>query len=160
MYDPSLVGVFERFGNLPGDGQRFLDRNRPLGDAIRERRPFRQLHHQGTRVARIFKTVDRSNVGMIQRGEKSGFASEARHAGTVARERFRQNLNRYITIQLRIASPIDLAHAALAEQDGDLIRAESCADYQSHDFASDYRTFKVSGRKTAISETRELAESN
>ena len=50
---------------------------------------------------------------------------------------------------LPIAKSICEALEAAHEQGNDLVRAKLCADGQSHDFACDYRTLKVSGRKTA-----------
>jgi hypothetical protein len=44
--DALLVCRFERLDELSGDGQRFFDRHRPLCQAIRERRPLDELHHQ------------------------------------------------------------------------------------------------------------------
>ena len=34
MNDPLLVRGFEGFGDLPGDGQRFIERDRAAGDAL------------------------------------------------------------------------------------------------------------------------------
>ena len=48
MHDPLLMRGFERLGDLPRDGQRFIDRNRALRDSVGERRPLDQLHHQRT----------------------------------------------------------------------------------------------------------------
>ena len=45
MDDAALVRIFQRFGDLPRNGQRFLQRNRSLGDAFGQRRTFHQLHH-------------------------------------------------------------------------------------------------------------------
>ena len=46
MNDAVLVRGFERLGDLPRDRQRFVDRDRPLRDAIGERRPVDQLQHE------------------------------------------------------------------------------------------------------------------
>ena len=52
--DALLVRGFERLGNLLRNRQRFIDGNRPLRDAVRERRPLDQLHHERTRCRPIF----------------------------------------------------------------------------------------------------------
>ena len=61
-------------------------------------------------TCRLFETVDRANVGMIQRGEHLRFTLEARDAIGIARERFRQDLDRDFAIQprsvARYTSPI------------------------------------------------------
>ena len=46
MDDALLVRRFERLGDLLRDRQRLVERNRPLRDAVGQRRPLDQLHHQ------------------------------------------------------------------------------------------------------------------
>jgi hypothetical protein len=50
--DAALVGEFERFRHLAGDGQGFLERHRPFDDAVPQRGTFHQLHHQHARCPR------------------------------------------------------------------------------------------------------------
>ena len=49
MDDALLVRGFEGFGDLLRDRKRLIDRNRPLRDAVGQRRPLDQLHHQRAR---------------------------------------------------------------------------------------------------------------
>jgi hypothetical protein len=65
MDDPRLVRRFERFGDLPRDGQRFVERNRTLRDPIGQRRAFHQLQHQRAHAVGVFETVDTADVQMI-----------------------------------------------------------------------------------------------
>ena len=53
---------------------------------------------------------------MIQRGENFRFALKAGQAVEVGCERRWQDLDRDVTLQLRIARAIDLAHPARTEQ--------------------------------------------
>ena len=46
MDDALLVRRLERLGDLPGDGQRFVQWKRPLRDAVGERRSFDQLQDE------------------------------------------------------------------------------------------------------------------
>ena len=64
---------------------------------------------------------------MIQRGEDLRFALEAGEAIGIAGEGIRQNLERDVAIQLRIARAIHLAHAAGAKGREDFVRAEAGA---------------------------------
>ena len=112
MHDPALVRVLERFADLLCNPQRFIDRNRTGPDAIRQRWPFDQFHHQRMSAAGIFEAVDRSDVGMVQRGEDFGFALEPRHALGVARECFGQDFQCHIAPELRIPRAVHLAHPA------------------------------------------------
>jgi hypothetical protein len=66
-------------------------------------------------------------VRMIERREDLRLAMKAREPIRIARERGRQNLQRDVAIQLRIARPIHLAHTAGADGGDDFIRSESSA---------------------------------
>ena len=52
-----LVRGFERLGDLSRDRQRFVDRHRPLSDAIGERRSFDELEHQSALIGLRFLRV-------------------------------------------------------------------------------------------------------
>ena len=60
MDDPLLVRRFERVGDLPGDRQRFVERERAACDPVGERRPLDQLEDQRVDAVRLFEAVDRS----------------------------------------------------------------------------------------------------
>src|SRR5919201_1463403 len=72
------------------------------------------------------------DVGMIERREKFRFALEAGQAVRIVRECFRQDLDRDLALQPRIARAIHLTHAAGAEGRKDLVRAEARPDGQGH----------------------------
>ena len=57
MDDPFLVGRFERFSHLPGEGERLLERDRALGEVLRERVPFDQLHDEKVALVGLLHTV-------------------------------------------------------------------------------------------------------
>ena len=76
---------------------------------------------------RFFEAVDRGDVGMIQRRERLRFAREPREPIGIVRERVRQDLDRDVAIQLRVARAIHLAHAAFADLRGDFVDAEARA---------------------------------
>src|SRR5688572_20786967 len=69
---------------------------------------------------------------MIQRCEQSGFASEARHAIDVLGERWRQDLQRDVALQLRVARTVHFAHPAGPEGTEDLVDADARAWRNSH----------------------------
>ncbi len=94
MDDALLVRRFERFGNLPGDGKCFVDRNRPLRDAVGKRRAFDQLHDESADAIRLLQPVDLRDVGMVQRGERLRLALEARQPIGVTGKGVGKNLER------------------------------------------------------------------
>ena len=74
MDDPLLVRRLQCLGDLPGNRQRLVERDRPARDALRQIVPFDQLHHQRRDAATLFEAVDPGDVWMVQRGEHFCFA--------------------------------------------------------------------------------------
>jgi len=66
--------------DLLRDGLRLIERDRAFRDPIRERRTFDKLPHEGMGARGILNTVDRRDIGMIERGEKMRLAAESRDA--------------------------------------------------------------------------------
>src|SRR5215475_2907695 len=132
MDDPLLVRGLERFGDLSCDRQCFIKRNRPLCDAIGERRPFDELEHERMRAAGILEAVDARDLWMIQGREHLSFALEPREILSIERERIRKNFERDLAIELCIAGAVDLAHTARADLGDDLIRAETRTGSERH----------------------------
>jgi hypothetical protein len=102
MDDALLVGGFQRLSDLARDGQRFVERNWSLRDAIRDRRSFHQLHHQRHGPARSFQTVNVRDVRMIQSGEDFCFTLESGKPVRIGGDRRRQHLDRNLAFQVGI----------------------------------------------------------
>jgi hypothetical protein len=90
------------------------------------------FQHEGDAALALFETVDLRDVGMVQRGTRLRLAVEASQAVRVGGHRVRQYLDGDLPRQIGVRRPVDLAHAALAEVTGDLIRAEARARRQGH----------------------------
>src|SRR5262245_49901967 len=116
MDDAGTVRGVERVGDLSGDGDRFQKRQRGATYAIVQRVALDQLEHQGRCVAGVFEAVDCRNVRVIERGEQACFAFEARHTTGVGGEPRRQDLQRDLASQFRVARAIHLSHAAHTQQ--------------------------------------------
>jgi hypothetical protein len=71
-----------------------------------------------------FEAVDGADIRMIEGSEHSGFALEAREPFRLRREMAREDLDRHVAAQGRVARAIHLAHAADAEQALDAIRTD------------------------------------
>jgi uncharacterized protein len=147
MHDPALVRVLHRFGNLLRDAQRFVDGNRTVPDAICKRGPFDQLHHERMSSPGIFESVDRGDVGMIERREHLRLALESRHAFGVARECFGQDFQRHIAPELGIARAVDLAHPAGANRGKNLVWPEAIAGGERH-LGLDYTPGSISASRS------------
>ena len=125
MDDPLLVGGFERLGDLLRDRQRLIDWNRALCNSVSERRPLDQFHDKRLHSVCLLQAIDMGDVRMIEGGEDLRFSPETSEAVRVRRERIRQHLQGIVALERCVVRSPDLAHAALADQGSDLIRAEA-----------------------------------
>jgi hypothetical protein len=116
MDDAFLVRGFERIGDLPRDHQGFVKGDGARREPIRERGAFDQFEDECGCPVRFFEAVDRTDVGMVQRRQELRFALKASQAFRIGGERFRQDFERDVAIQLRIARAIYLAHATRADR--------------------------------------------
>ena len=128
MDDALLVRSFERVSYLPCNRERLVQRNWALGDPIGQRGAIDELHRQRA----LFEPVNRGDVGMVQRGQELRLALEAGEAIGIRGKQFRQDLQRDVPVQPRIARAIHLAHAAGADEGGDLVSAEPCSGTYCH----------------------------
>ena len=79
--------------------------------------------------------MDSRDVRVIQLREGLGFTLEAREPISIVRERLGQDLDRDVTIQLRVAGPEDLPHAACADAGDNFVDAEAGAGGEGQCFA-------------------------
>ena len=107
---------------------RFVERYGSARDAVSQRLAVDQLEHQRLDTIGVLESVNRADVGMIQRGEHARFALEPRAPLSIARERGWQNLDGDLAAEFGIARAIDLTHATGAEQRQDPIRANVAPD--------------------------------
>jgi len=134
VYDAALVRRFERIRELRRNLERLVDRDASVREALGERRPLDQLHHEARGAAAALEAVNVPDVRVTQRGERLRFLLEARHSVRIGREGGRQHLDRDVAPQSGIAGAIYLAHAAGANQTGDLIRSEPRTGRDRHRF--------------------------
>ena len=118
--DAFLVRGFESFADLARDVERFVERDRSLGDTFGESDALDQLHHE----CAFFDPVDPRDVRMIERRQHLGLALEPRHAIGVLGENVRQDFDRYLAPQLSVGSPPHFAHAAFAQLGGDPVMSD------------------------------------
>ena len=77
MDDAFLVRSVECFGDLPREGDRLGDGERPARQAIRECGPFDELEDQRHDPVGLFQSIDRADVRMVERRQQSRFTREA-----------------------------------------------------------------------------------
>jgi len=130
--DPLLVCCFERLGDLLRDGQRLVKRDRAFSDALRESRPFNQLHDQRRQSVGSLQPVNRRDIGMVQRGQRLRFTVEARESVRVRRHRRGQHLDRHVPGKIGIGGSVDFTHATHTDLGTDLVRADATAWGERH----------------------------
>ena len=144
VHDALLVRRFERFGDLAGDRQGLVDGYRRARDAIGERLPFDELHHERLAGRQLFETVDGGDVRMIERRKHFGFALEAGEPRAIGVHRGGQHLDRNLTLQPCVERAIHLAHSAFAKLRDDFVGSDPCSGRQWHAWRSagriEYRT--------------------
>jgi len=124
MRDALAVRFLERVGDRDSDFQRFVERERPAPDPIRERLAFQVLHHEEVDVALLADVVQRADVRVIQRGDRLRFALEPVAPLRIVGEMRRQHFDRDRAVQSRVGCFVDLAHAAGAQRGDELVRSE------------------------------------
>jgi hypothetical protein len=130
--DPLLVRRLERFGHLPGDRQRLLDRDRSLADPVGERRPFDQFHHERGHARALLQPVDGGDVGVVQRGQRARLPVEPRQSILILCHRLRQDLDGHGAAQVGVGGAVHLTHATDTDLRGNLVRTDSGTRGQRH----------------------------
>jgi hypothetical protein len=115
MDDALPVRAVERRGDVDGDAQRALERQRAARDQAGQRLALEQLHDQIRRRPFAADVVERADVRMIQRRDRARLALEARAQVLALGDALRQDFDRYLPVEARVARAVDLAHAAGAE---------------------------------------------
>ena len=131
MNDAALVGRVEPLRDLPPDRDNFGDAERVMRDSFGERHAldeFEDEHLDSRRV--FFETVNLGDVRVVERRERLCFAAETRSAAGILFQHGTKNLQRDVTVQFRVASAIDLAHASGAQWRDDLVGANACTGGQ------------------------------
>ena len=100
MDDALLVRRLERFGDLPRDRQRFLERNRPARDALGERRRPRRAPSR----ARVWRPLPRGRrcaamLGWLSAASDLRLAREPRERSGIGRERGGQHLDGDVAVR-------------------------------------------------------------
>ena len=97
-------------------------------DAVSQRLAVDQFEHQRLDTIGVLESVNRADVGMIQRGQHPRFSLEARAPLSIAREYGGQHLDGDLAAELGIARAIDLTHAPGTKLRQDPIRADVAPD--------------------------------
>ncbi len=131
MDDALVVGLLERGGDLQRDLARLADRD-VAAFVSRKVLALDQLERQVGRVAGLFETVDRRDVGVVERGQQLRLAVEAGQTLRVGGDVRGQRLDRRRPVEPRVGRGPDLTHPALAELALDAVVRDGLAGSEGH----------------------------
>ena len=89
--------------------------------------------------------VNRADVPRIKGGRVLSVSHKARAGLAVTGQLKRQHLDRHVPVEFRIPRAVDLAHAAFADLGGDVVMAESGADFECHRLLGLVRAHSIYG---------------
>ena len=127
VHDAAFVRRGEPAGNLDRIVDHRARRQRPPVHPLAKRLADEQLGDDPGGAVVHADVVDRDDIRVIQAARRASFLFEPALAIGIARECRRQDLDRDLALQLRVARAIDLAHAADAEASEDLESADAIA---------------------------------
>ena len=87
MDDPFLVSGLDGLGDLSGNHERLIERNRASSNPIRQCGALDEFENQGPNAVGLLEAVDARDVGMVQRRKHLRFSQEAPHALGIEGER-------------------------------------------------------------------------
>ena len=115
MHHAAGMSGLETGGDLHADLDGLVQRQGAGDQSLREILAGHQLHDQEADSPALVESVDRGDVGMIERGQQFRLALEAHQPVGVGAEGLRQDLDRHLAVERGVDRAPDLAHAALAE---------------------------------------------
>ena len=129
MDDTFVVCCFESIGYLKSYLQRLFNWDGSTLKAIRQRVAFNKFKYEEVSPTVFLETVNRSNVGVVQRCKQLCLTFKSCQTISVLSELFRQRLDRYFTPEFRITRTPYFSHATLTEEAEDLVMAEFGAGF-------------------------------
>src|SRR4051794_11097744 len=133
MHDPFLMRRGQSLGELPGVIDGATHRQRTCREHFAQRLPFQQLADDVDLAVVLSELVNRQQIRIIGAPGGARPLLEARQPLGIGNEIRRQNFDRHVAAEARVARAVNLAHPSGTEQRGDLARSESCAWRDRHE---------------------------
>ena len=130
--DALLVRGGEAARDLERDLDRLAGRQRPVLQPLAERLALQQLHRRVDGALLAAEVVDGEDVRVREGGDRLRLALEAPERVGILGEVPRQDLDRHLALELRVARAEDDAHPALAELRDDLVGSEAAPGGERH----------------------------
>jgi hypothetical protein len=123
------VGCVERIGNFNGEREYGFIIERFSRDQMLQSHTVQKLHGNERLLIVFANFVDGANVGMIQRGSGFGFPPEPFQCLPVLGNVFREEFERYESIETGVLGLVDHAHPATAELFDDAVMRNGLPDH-------------------------------
>ena len=122
-----FMSAREPVGDLLGDVQQLLDRERAPGQQLGQRHAVHELH--GDVRDRIGGTdvINRQDVRVVERRGRTGFRFQSFQPLGIRGQGRRQDLDGDVPAEARVPRPVHLPHPARAERRQDLVGAKTRA---------------------------------
>ena len=128
MHDAFAMCFSEGLGDLHSVFENLAKRKRTFGQPVRERFAVEELHDDVV----LADVIERANVGMRELGDGLRLACETKLELGILREFRRQDLDRHLPIEPRIAGTVDLPHPARPDRSDDLVRPQARTGSDCH----------------------------
>ena len=139
MDDALLVSGGQALCDLYRVVERCARGNGPVAQSLTQRLALEQFRHDVGHAVVHADVVHREDVRVIQRRSGSRFLLEALKPAGIGRGIRGKHLDRDVAPESRVATAIDLAHSARAEQGKDFVGTEMDTGCQRHDVTSPRR---------------------
>jgi hypothetical protein len=115
MDDALLMRSFKRVGDVDGNGDHSIARQRTRLDQLLQRFPVEELHCDEGAAAFFSDLMNGADIGMIQRGSSARLPPEALQSGAVIGEVVGQEFESDEPAKERVLGLIDHAHTTAAD---------------------------------------------
>ena len=132
VHDPRRVGLGEPVRELRGEVQRLARGERAARDQLAQRAALDELHGDVAHAVVGADVEERDDVGVVERRGGARLLLEARATLGIGRDSGRQDLDRDLAPEPRVAGAEHLAHASRTDGSHDLIRTEPGARREGH----------------------------
>ena len=129
MGDAFVVGCADGIGHGDGDLEKPLERQSLGRDEVAEHVSVDHLHGDEGNSPFLFDRINRDNVRMIERRDRLGLSLEPPET-LLVREHFSgQELERHLSVQLRVLGEIHRAHPTLTEFPQHPVMEDALSDF-------------------------------
>ena len=115
MRHPGPMRAVQRIGDLRGELQRLIQRERAALDARRQRLALHVLHHHVAGAILVADVVEHADVRMVQRSNGAGLALKSLAQILALGDVFGQDLDGDGAVEASVARLVHFAHASRAD---------------------------------------------